>query len=210
MHEEVANSITHGLGLLLSLVASVLLISAAGHSGDTWQMIGCATFAVSMVAVYAASTLSHAFADGQVRRFFRILDQAFIYVMIAGTYTPFALTYLRGGWWWVLFGMMWGIALAGVFAKVVRKHEVDGATVWSYVLMGWLPMLAVKPLLTTVPLGGLWWMLMGGLCYTAGSVFLTFDKHIRYFHAVWHVLVIAGSGCHFFAILWYVAEQRFV
>ncbi|HEY5313765.1 MAG TPA: hemolysin III family protein [Pirellulales bacterium] len=205
MHEEFVNSIIHACGLVLALVGGAWLLTAASH-GDRWCLAGCAVFAASMIAVYAASTLSHGVQTIHLRRRMRTLDQAFIYLMIAGTYTPFGFTYLRGGNWWILTTAMWLVAWAGFISKVWFGHRVDASTSWSYVLLGWLPMIAVEPLLNTVPAGALGWMLAGGLCYTIGTVFLTLDTRVKYFHAVWHLLVIAGSVCHFLAIYWYIAR----
>lgn len=206
MHEELVNTITHGCGLVLALASSAWLLSVATAHGDSRCVAGCAIFSASMVAVYAASTLSHGVQTMHIRKRLRVLDQAFIYLMIAGTYTPFGLTYLRGGNWWVLTTAMWVVAWSGFIAKVWFGYRVEAATVWTYVLLGWLPMTAIQPLLNTVPAGAMWWMLAGGLCYTIGTVFLTLDSRGRYFHGVWHLLVIAGSACHFLAIYWYVAQ----
>ena len=206
MHEETANSITHGLGFALSVAATAVLIPEAARSGDSLTLVGCAIYALTMIAVYAASTLSHVFRQPGPRLFFRILDQACIYLMIAGTYTPFGLTYLRGGWWWLLLAAMWLVALAGVLSKTVLRHRVDAATAWSYVVLGWLPMTAVQPIMTAVPGPALRWMLLGGILYTVGTLFLTFDSRMRYFHSVWHLLVIAASAAHFWAIYHYVAN----
>lgn len=205
MHEEVANTITHGFGLVLALAASAWLVSTAASTGDNRRLAGCAVYAASMIAVYAASTLSHGVRTMHLRRILRILDQAFIYLMIAGTYTPFGLTYLRGGHWWLLTTAMWIVAWAGFFSKTVFGHRVEAATSWTYVLLGWLPVTAMGQLLATVPAGALWWMFAGGICYTIGTLFLTYDSRMKYFHALWHLLVIAGSICHFVAIYAYVA-----
>ena len=205
MHEETANSITHGIGLALSATAAAVLMQAAAQTHDAWTLAGCGIYALTMVAVYAASTLSHVFRAPAPRQFFRILDQACIYLMIAGTYTPFGLTYLRGGWWWLLLSAMWFVALLGVLSKTWLRHRVEAASAWTYVLLGWLPVTAAKPIMETVPPGALIWMLIGGLLYTLGTVFLTLDSRVRYFHSVWHLLVIAASAAHFWAIYHYVA-----
>jgi hemolysin III len=204
MPEEFANSITHGFGWVLSVVAGGALVMAACQRGDPWQIAGCAIYATTMIAVYGASTLSHAFRTLHIRRFFRILDQSFIYLMIAGTYTPLGLTYLRYGSWWILLALMWGVALAGCVSKIWYQHRVEDAAAWSYVLLGWMPVAAIRPLLDAMPRAAIWWMLVGGMCYTIGTLFLTYDMKGRYFHAVWHLLVIAGSACHYLAILRYV------
>lgn len=205
MEEETANSITHGLGLLASIVASAVLLVQAAHSTHPGVMLGCTIYALSMISVYAASTLSHAVHEPSWRHFFRMLDQACIYLMISGTYTPFGLTFLRGGWLWALLAAMWIVAIVGFMSKTWLKHRINAATSWSYVLLGWLPMTAIGPIRRYVPDDALWWMLLGGIWYTVGTVFLTFDYRTRFFHAVWHILVIAGSAAHFWAIFRYIA-----
>ena len=202
--EEVANTITHGFGFLLSLVGAIALsISAYGH-GDGWRMLGCGIYGPSLVAVYAMSTLSHCCANPRGKRFFQILDQAFIYLLIAGTYTPFSLAYLRTVPWWLFLGLMWSIAIIGFFSKVLLAHRVDGVAIWIYIALGWMPVFALFRLIGVVPAPGLLWMLIGGICYTVGTLFLMHDHRGRHFHAIWHLFVIAGSTCHFVAILRFV------
>lgn len=203
--EDRLNAVTHGLGLLLSLVGFQWLMSRAVQRGDTWQITGCAIYASALVAVYAASTLSHHFQHPRLRRLFRILDQAFIFLLIAGTFTPLSLSYLRGGAWWVLFAAMWGIALLGFCSKAIFAHQVDAVSTALQLSLGWLPVTAAKPMMALVPGGLLWWMFYGGMCYTAGVFFLQRDERVPYFHAVWHMLVIAGSACHFWGIYSYCA-----
>jgi hemolysin III len=203
--EDKYNTATHALGLMLSLVGFEWLLSRAIRSGDVWQVIGCAVYASALVAVYAASTLSHLFQQPRLRRLFRIMDQAFIFLLIAGTFTPLSLTYLRGGAWWLLFAAVWGIALVGFFSKAIFAHQVDAVSTVLHVALGWLPVVAAKPMITVVPGPLLWWMLYGGICYTAGTFFLRRDDRVPYFHAVWHLLVIAGSACHFWGIYSYCA-----
>lgn len=203
--EEKINGATHALGLALSVVGFELLLVRAFRLGDAWQIAGCAVYASALVAVYAASTLSHAFQHPRLRRLFRILDQAFIFLLIAGTFTPLSLSYLRGGAWWVLFGAVWSIALGGFFSKAVFAHRVDAVSTALHVTLGWLPVLAAKPMMALVPGGLLWSMFYGGMCYTVGTFFLMRDERFPYFHAVWHLLVIAGSAFHFWGIYWYCA-----
>jgi hemolysin III len=203
--EDKYNTATHALGLMLSLVGFEWLLSRAIRSGDVWQVIGCAVYASALVAVYAASTLSHLFQQPRLRRLFRIMDQAFIFLLIAGTFTPLSLTYLRGGAWWLLFAAVWGIALVGFFSKAIFAHQVDAVSTVLHVALGWLPVVAAKPMITVVPGPLLWWMLYWGICYTAGTFFLRRDDRVPYFHAVWHLLVIAGSACHFWGIYSYCA-----
>jgi len=201
--EDKFNTATHALGLVLSLVGFGWLLSRAVQFGNGWQIAGCAVYASALVAVYAASTLSHLFQHPRLRRLFRILDQAFIFLLIAGTFTPLSLSYLRGGAWWVLFALIWGIALVGFFSKAIFAHQVDAVSTVLHVALGWLPVVGFKPMLSLVPGGLLWSMLYGGLCYTIGTFFLMRDERVPYFHAVWHLLVIAGSACHFWGIYWY-------
>ncbi|HVU87804.1 MAG TPA: hemolysin III family protein [Pirellulales bacterium] len=203
LEDEIANSITHGIGLALSLVGAAALVIAAARTADTREFVGCLIYGLSLVAVYAASTLSHVFWQPRLRRVFRMLDQGCIYLLIAGTFTPLALRYLRDGWWWVLLATMWTIAVVGFCSKVFLAHRVEAVSTAAYVVMGWLPVLAAKPMIAVTPGRCLWMMFAGGLCYTVGTLFLTFDRKALYLHAVWHIFVIAGSAVHYFAILEY-------
>jgi hemolysin III len=204
--EELANSLTHGIGLILSLVGGLLLIGEVLAQPNTWRLAGCGIFASALVAVYAASTLSHAVTRPSWRLAFRILDQAFIYLLIVGTYTPFALEYLRFGWWWVFFSLIWAAALVGFFSKLIFLHRINAVTIWSYVLLGWLPIIPAWTYLDVVPWGALVLIFVGGLCYTAGTVFLVLDHRPFHFHAIWHLFVMAGSSFHFCGVLFYVAR----
>jgi hemolysin III len=203
--EEIANSITHGIGLALAAVAAAALMIQAVGQGDVWFIASCAIYAVTLVALYAASTLSHVFHSSRLRTLFRILDQACIYLLIAGTFTPFALVYLRHGWWLLLFAVMWAIALAGFFSKVLWAHRIEAVSTSIYLALGWLPVTSVRTILQLVPAACLWWMLAGGLCYTVGTIFLALDRKVPFFHATWHLLVIAGSACHFIGIYGYLS-----
>lgn len=206
--EEKLNSLTHAFGFLLSLVGFELLLTRVLRWGDAWQVAGCTIYASALVAVYAASTLSHSFEQPRLRRLFRILDQAFIFLLIAGTFTPLSLTYLRDGAWWILFGAVWTIALGGFFSKAVFAHRVDTVSTVLHISLGWLPVTAFKPMLAAVPGGLLWSMFYGGLCYTLGIFFLVRDDRCPYFHAIWHLLVIAGSAFHFWGIYTYCTIAR--
>jgi hemolysin III len=197
---EWANTITHGLGLLLSLVAAPVLLLEAARRGDALQFAACAIYVSTMVAVYATSTCSHVFCTPRLRQLFRMLDQGFIYLFIAGTFTPIAATYLRAGSWWILPAAIWTVALSGFVSKVWLVHRIDCASVVVPVLLGWMPLTGGPALLEVIPAGLVWWMLAGGICYTAGTLFLMCDHRHHYLHAVWHLFVIAGSACHFFAI----------
>jgi len=204
--EERANAATHGLGLLLSIVGAVVMAWIVVGDGDLWRGIGCSVYAASLIAVYAMSTLSHSATTPEWRSYFRALDQGCIYLLIAATYTPFSLAYLRTTPWWLLLGAIWSIALWGFLSKVVFSHRVESVALWPCILLGWMPTISVPALAGIVPVAAFWWMLTGGLCYTIGTIFLRYDYKVRHFHAVWHILVIAGSACHFLAIFAFVAR----
>jgi hemolysin III len=174
--------------------------------GDAWRIVGCMIYVASLVGVYAASTLSHSCKTPERKSFFRALDQGFIYLLIVATYTPLSLAYLRSGPWWILLAAMWVVALVGFFSKLFFFHRVDAVSIWLYLALGWLPILSAAALVGVAPAPALWWMLIGGICYTLGTVFLMLDHHVTHFHAVWHLCVIAGSMCHFLAILLFVAR----
>lgn len=203
--EEIANSVTHGVGLAASLAAAPLLIILAARR-SAWDVVGSSIFAATLIALYAASTLYHAFPPSRTKRVFRVLDHGAIFLLIAGTYTPFALGALRGPWGWSLFGIVWGLAAVGVTFKSVRGFAYPRLSTAVYLLMGWIAVVAVKPLIAHVPLAGLLWLAVGGLCYTGGVVFYASD-HKRYLHSVWHVFVLAGSACHVVAVMFYAGRD---
>ncbi len=201
--EEVANTATHAVGFALSLVGTAALLRVMARYGDTEQMIGVSVYGATLMALYAASTLSHTFERPRLRHFFRTVDQVCIFLLIAGTFTPIALTYMRDGWGWALFISMWGLALVGIFTKIFFAR-LQTLAISSYVLLGWLPAIAIKPILEIVPAGALTWMVIGGLFYTVGTLFLMRDDRVPFFHATWHVFVILGSACHYFAVMRFV------
>jgi hemolysin III len=203
--EEYANAVTHGIGLVLSIAGAIVLVAHATSQGDAWHAVGCSVFAATLIAVYAASTLSHSPSSPHQRRLFRTLDQGAIYLLIAGTYTPFALAYLRTGWWLSFLALMWAVALGGFLSKVLYSHRVDAVAVWTYVLLGWMPVISIFSLVELVSAVAMAWILTGGMCYTIGTLFLIYDRERPHFHAVWHTLVIAGSTCHYLAIFFFVA-----
>lgn len=207
--EEFLNSLTHGLGLVLAVWGGLVMVWSVLRHGDVWRITGCGIFAASLVAVYAASTLSHSCTSVRWKSFFRRLDQGCIYFLIVATYTPFGLAYWRTGGGWMLLGGLWTAAFLGFFAKVVLAHRVHNISMWTYIALGWLPLIAVPALRHTVPVDSAWWMLGGGACYLLGTFFLFYDARVRHFHAIWHLLVIAGSACHFLAILQSVARAGF-
>jgi len=203
--EEIANSISHGLGLIAAVVATPFLIQQAVQHGEPGFIVGAGIFAATMVLLYLASTLYHALPIGRAKRVFRIIEHSAIFLLIAGTYTPFTLGVLRGAWGWTLLGLVWGLALAGVTLKALNRMTHPVLTTSLYLLMGWLIVIAADPLSARVPASGLLWLVAGGLAYTLGVVFFAFDSRLRYGHFIWHLFVMAGTACHYFAVLWYAA-----
>jgi len=179
-----------------------VLIIAAVRRGDTAGIVGASVFAATMVLLYLTSTLYHALPR-KVGRVFRILDHSAIFLLIAGTYTPFTLGALRGPWGWTLFGLVWTLACAGVVLKSVGRGGSPRLSTFLYLAMGWLALIAAKPLWLHVPTRGLLWLLAGGIAYTVGVAFFAAGERVRYSHFIWHLFVIAGTACHFVAVLWY-------
>lgn len=201
--EEVTNTATHGLGFAASVPAAAILVSTAWQQGDWLHFSGCAVYGLALVSVYAASTGSHMFRLPSLKNWFRAADQATIFLLIAATYTPFGLAYLRSSWWMGLLAVMWGVALYGFFSKAWFRHRVDGVSATIYLVLGWLPIVSVPALAHVVPVEGFYWMLAGGLCYTVGLIFWHIDRRMPCAHAIWHLLVIAGSACHYVGIMRY-------
>ena len=200
--EEIANSVSHGIGLMIALAATPLLIITAVHEGDAAAVVGVSVFALSMMLMFLTSTVYHALPHNQAKRIFRILDHNAIFLLIAGTYTPFTLSVLEGAWGWTLFGLVWGLAAAGILLKSISGVKYHRLSIVIYLVMGWLVLIAIKPMWDSMPLPGLLWLLAGGLAYTGGVWFYR-QKHRRYMHFVWHLFVIAGTSCHFIAVLNY-------
>jgi len=200
--EEIANSITHGVGLLGSLIAFPVLVISALSRGDALLVLGCSIFAVTLVALYAASTVYHALPQSRAKQVLRVVDHVAIYLLIAGTYTPFTLGILRGTWGWTLFAIVWGLAALGVLFKTVAGFRFPRLSTFLYLGMGWLAVVAFKPLAVALPGAGLAWLIAGGLLYTGGVIFYAQD-YKRYHHTVWHLFVLGGSACHFLAIWLY-------
>lgn len=203
--EEIANSLSHGLGLIASLVAAPFLVLHAARQGDAGFIAGTSIFVATMALLYLASTLYHALPIGHAKRVFRVIEHSAIFLLIAGTYTPFTLGVLNGAWGWTLLGLVWGIAVAGVTLKALNRLTHPVLTTSLYLLMGWLIVIAAQPLSERVPASGLLWLLAGGLAYTLGVVFFALDSRLRYGHFIWHLFVMAGTACHYFAVLWYAA-----
>lgn len=197
--EELANTITHGAGALASLIAGVVLIVLAGLSGDVWQIISVAVFSISLVLLYSASTIYHGTPAGRTKDQLKILDHCAIFILIAGTYTPFTLISLRGTWGWSLFGIVWGLAIAGVILKLIFTTRYKLLSTLIYIAMGWIIVVAIVPLMQAVSPAVLAWLVAGGVAYTAGTLFYH-QRRIPYAHAIWHVFVIAGSTSHVIAV----------
>ncbi len=200
--EEVANSISHGVGLAGALVAFPLLVIAASQRGDITGIVSVSVFATTMVLLYLASTLFHALPPGRAKRVFQVLDHSAIFLLIAGTYTPFTLGVLRGAWGWTLFGIVWSIAVVGIVLKALGGVRYTTISTWAYLAMGWVVVIAAERVWTLMPAWGLFWLVAGGLAYTLGAVFFALER-IRYFHFAWHLFVIAGTACHVVAVAAY-------
>ena len=202
--EEIANSVSHGAGLVAALVALPFLVAAAMERGDAQDVVGASVFGASVVLLYLTSTLFHAFPRSRTKRVFQLLDHAAIYLLIAGTYTPFTLGVLNGAWGWTLFGLVWSMAVGGTVLKVVGGIRHNTVSTVFYLAMGWLVVIAADTVWTLVPGWGIFWLAAGGIAYTLGALFFLAER-VRYFHFVWHLFVLAGTACHFVAVLYYAA-----
>ena len=203
--EELANSISHGIGLITALVAAPFLIMHAVRFGDTGFVVGASLFAVTVVLLYLSSTLYHALPTGKPKRMFRIFDHSAIYLLIAGTYTPFTLGVLSGTWGWTLLGLIWVLAIVGITLKAFSRMSHPIVSTGLYISMGWLILIAIKPLFERVLITGVLWIVAGGLIYTAGVAFFAVDSRMRYGHFIWHLFVMTGTACHYIAVLRYAA-----
>jgi hemolysin III len=205
--EEVVHGITHGIGTGLSIAGLILLVVLAIRYGNIYHIVSFSVYGATLVILYLASTLYHSFQHPTVKHVFRIIDHASIFLLIAGTYTPFLLVAIQGAWGWTLLFVVWGLAILGVSFKTLFIHRFQKLSVLAYILMGWLSVVAIKELLANIPLGGLILIGIGGVVYTVGVIFYAL-KRIRYNHAIWHVFVMGGSICHYFAVLFYLAPAR--
>lgn len=201
--EEIANAVSHGLGFALAIASLPLLLAFSGPTPGAMNVVAMCIFSATMMLLYGISTVYHALPAGRAKVWLNRCDHAAIYLFIAGSYTPFVLGVLRGGWGWSLFGIVWGMAALGVAAKLFDRLKHPLWSTGLYVAMGWVAVVAVVPLIERVPGHGLALLLAGGLSYTAGAVVFLFDSRVRYAHFVWHLFVLGGSACHFFAVLWY-------
>ena len=204
VREEIANSISHGLGLVLAIVALPILILSAMRIGSTHFIVGAAVFGGTMILLYLASTLYHSIRHEKTKHVCRLFDHSAIFLLIAGTYTPFTLGVLRGAWGWTLLVIVWCLALAGIVIKAWPRTRHSWISMVMYVVMGWLAIVAIKPIWELVPLPGILLVVAGGLAYTGGLGFFAAPR-LRYSHFIWHLFVIAGTTCHFFAVLWYAS-----
>ncbi len=201
--EEIANSVTHGVGVVLSIGGLAILTAFASVLGNAWHIVSSSIFGATLILLYASSTLYHSIQLPRVKRVLQVIDHSAIFLLIAGTYTPFTLVTLRGAWGWTIFGVVWGLAVTGIIFQVTRLRKWPVISLALYVGMGWVVIVATKPLLAAIDLRGLLLLLFGGLSYTAGIVFYVW-RRLPYHHAIWHMFVLAGSALHFFAILFYV------
>lgn len=205
--EEIASSITHGIGAALSIAGLVILVVLAVTHGDAWQIVSFSIYGATLIILYLASTLYHSFRHPGVKRIFRILDHSSIFLLIAGTYTPFLLVRLRSATGWTLFGIIWALAGLGVVFKALWINRYAKISVVIYVAMGWLCVVAIRQMLANIPAGGIIGLAAGGLLYTAGIVFYAWHG-LRYSHAVWHLFVLGGSVCHYFSILFFLLGRQ--
>lgn len=196
--EELASALTHGVGALAGAVGALVLVVGAALHGDVWQVVSSAVFGVSLVLLYTASTLYHAARDPRIKARLQILDHCAIYLLIAGSYTPFTLITLRGGWGWSLFGVAWALAVAGVIFKLFFTGRFPRLSTAIYIGMGWMAVVAAGPMLQRLSGATLGWLVAGGLAYTAGTVF--YHNRRPYAHAIWHLFVLGGSVCHYIAV----------
>ncbi len=201
--EELANSLTHGIGAALSVTGLVVLVVLAALHGDPWRVVSSAIYGGTLVILYLASTLYHGVQHPRIKGVLQIIDHTTIYLLIAGTYTPFLLVSLRGAWGWTLLGVIWGLAMLGVVFQSLFVRRQGRLSILTYILMGWLCVIALREMLVSIPSGGLIWLAVGGVLYTTGVIFYVWHK-LPFNHAIWHLFVLAGSVSHFFAILFYV------
>ena len=201
--EEIAHAVSHGIGALLSIAGLTVLVAYAALNGNVWHITSCSIYGATLIFLYTASTLYHGITQPQAKRVLQRIDHAAIFLLIAGTYTPFTLVSLHGAWGWTLFGLVWGLALLGVVLETVVKRRIHWLSLTLHLGLGWLVLIAIKPMIASVATGGLVLLLAGGLCYSLGVIFYVW-RRLAYHHAVWHLFVMAGSALHFFSIFFYV------
>lgn len=201
LREEIFNSITHGIGTLLSIAALVLLVVFAAIKGNAWHVVSFSIFGTTLVLLYLASTLYHSFTKEKIKNFFARLDHAAIFLLIAGTYTPFVLTTIRGPLGWTLFGIVWGLAITGVIIRMIYLTRFRKLMVGIYLAMGWMFLIAIVPIVQNLPTSSIVFLFVGGGCYSIGVIFYAW-RNLRYGHGIWHLFVLAGSIMHFFSVLY--------
>ncbi|MBK1735164.1 hemolysin D [Halorhodospira abdelmalekii] len=199
--EEIANALSHGIALLIILIATPFLLIEAASTGGARFIVGASVFSATMIMLYLASTLYHAMPPGASKNLFRLLDYSAIYLLIAGTYTPFTIGVVGGAWGWTLFGIVWGLAALGILLKIIFGVTRPILRVSLYLAMGWMVLIALEPFTAALPSVSLMWLLAGGIAYTVGVIFFSLDHRLRYSHFVWHLFVAAGTTCHFIAVM---------
>ena len=201
--DEWANSLTHGIGLILSLIGLFLLIETPFQEKDIWKLMNFFIYGGSLILLYASSTFYHIVRRPKLKKIMRTVDHCAIYLLIAGSYTPFTILVLGGVWGWTLFSIVWSLAVSGIILKIFFKHRFKILSTCLYLFMGWLVVIAIQPLRENFPPEGLIWLLAGGISYTIGVIFYVLDKR-RFYHAIWHLFVLGGSVCHYLAVLFYL------
>lgn len=205
--EEIANAISHGIGVVAAIAVTPFLIIKAIPLGAA-AVTGAAIFGASMIILYGSSAIYHSLPHSKAKRIFQIFDHAAIFLLIAGTYTPFTLSVLQGAWGWTLFGLIWGLAVLGVIMKTIHTNGTSKLSIAMYLAMGWLAVFAVKPLYNSMAAAGLFWILAGGVMYSAGVLFFAYDHKVKYNHLIWHLFVLAGTSCHVVAVIQYAFANR--
>jgi hemolysin III len=204
--EEIASSIVHGIGVALSIAGLVILVVYASLFGDAWRVVSLSIYGTTLIILYSISTLFHGFRKPGIKRFFRLLDLSAIYLLIAGSYTPLTLISMRGPWGWTLFGMIWGMAIGGIVFKMTFRERFELVSFGVYLVMGWLILIAIKPLVEMLPSGMVLWLFIGGASYMLGLLFYILRK-IPFHHTLWHLFVLGGSISHFFGMLFYLTKK---
>ena len=201
--EEIANGITHGTGIVLAIAGLAVMTAFAALNGDAWHVVACSIFGATLILCYATSTLYHSIQHERIKHVLRALDHSAIFLLIAGTYTPFTLVTLHGPWGWSMFGLIWALAVAGIALRLFLRGRLHGLIVGIYVAMGWVVVIATKPLIDSLAWRGMALLAAGGLAYTGGVIFYRW-RNLPYHHAIWHGFVLLGSALHFFAVFFYV------
>jgi len=204
--EEIANSIVHGIGAALSIAGLVILVVFASLRGDAWRVVSFSIYGATLIVLYSVSTLFHGFRKPKIKRFFRLLDLSAIYLLIAGSYTPLTLVSMRGPWGWTLFGVIWGLAIVGIVFKMIFRDRFELVSFGIYIMMGWLILIAIKPMLEMLPPGMVLWLFIGGASYMLGLLFYILRK-IPFHHTLWHLFVLGGSISHFLGMLFYLTKK---